>query len=157
VEQDSILTTSERSQALVDIRKLFDNQRFGVLATHCGGQPYASLVAFAASDDLRRLVFCTLRDTRKYANLVRDPRAALLVHSACNDAGDFEQAMGVTVTGAAIDVTEDDKVRYAEMLISRHPELSDFVAGGDSAIVVLQAGEHHLVRRFQDMVRIPMQ
>ena len=111
----------------------------------------------AAGDDLRRLVFCTSWETRKYANLVRDPRAALLVHSACNDAGDFEQAMGVTITGAAIDVTEDDKARYAEMLISRHPELSDFVVEPDSAIVVLEAGEHHLVRRFQDMVRIPMQ
>ena len=36
------------------IRELFSSQRLAVLGTQRGGQPYANLVAFAASDETLR-------------------------------------------------------------------------------------------------------
>jgi hypothetical protein len=59
-------------QTIETIQSLFD------------AQPYASLMAFAATDDLKRLLFATERNTRKYANLVSNPRAALLVDNRSN-------------------------------------------------------------------------
>ena len=37
------------------IRTLFKVQKLAVLSTHNSGQPYASLVAFVASEDLRQI------------------------------------------------------------------------------------------------------
>jgi len=52
-----------------NLRKLLRSQLLAVLSTQNQGQPYASLVAFASSDDLKSLYFATSRSTRKYANL----------------------------------------------------------------------------------------
>ena len=53
-------------------REMITGQKLAMLATHKGGQPYASLVAFSASDDLRFLYLVTPRATRKFGNLQSD-------------------------------------------------------------------------------------
>jgi PPOX class probable F420-dependent enzyme len=53
--------------------------RLMVVASVAGdGRPQAAVVGYAVTDGLE-LVFDTLSSTRKYANLVRDPRVALVV------------------------------------------------------------------------------
>lgn len=47
----------QMKQSLEKIAALFDSQRLGVLSTQNRSQPYASLVAFAASDTLGHLFF----------------------------------------------------------------------------------------------------
>lgn len=65
---------------LVDlVKELLRSQRVGVLATHRDQRPYASLVAFAHTPDLRHLLFATTRATRKSANITADPRVAMLI------------------------------------------------------------------------------
>jgi len=54
-----------------DLKKLLQSQPLAVLATQSRGQPYASLIAFASSDDLKSLYFATTRATRKYAKPIR--------------------------------------------------------------------------------------
>ena len=61
------------------LRDLFRSQRFAVLATDDHGQPFPSLMAFAAAEDLRQLVILTERTTRKFANLMANGRVALLI------------------------------------------------------------------------------
>ena len=51
------------------LRELITGQKLAMLATHKGGQPYASLVAFCVSDDLRFLHSATPRAARKFGNL----------------------------------------------------------------------------------------
>ncbi len=87
-----------------DLRKLLRSQPLAVLATQNQGQPYASLVAFASSDDLKSLYFATTRSTRKYANLSGDSRVAMLVDNRSNKASDFRWAMAATATGTAKEV-----------------------------------------------------
>ncbi len=55
-------------QWLEDIRTLFHNQKLAVLSTSLSGHPYTTLVGFAATEDLRRIIFATTRATRKFAN-----------------------------------------------------------------------------------------
>ena len=69
------------------VRTLLDSQIQGVLATQHQQQPYTSLMAFAVTPDLRRIVFATARATRKYANLLDNPRASLLIDNRCNELG----------------------------------------------------------------------
>ena len=87
-----------------NLRKLLRSQPLAVLATQNQGQPYASLVAFASSDDLKSLYFATTRATRKYANLSGDSRVAMLVDNRSNNASDFSLAMAATATGTAVEV-----------------------------------------------------
>ena len=145
-----------REQALCDIRDILAAQRFGVLSTHAAGQPYASLVAFSATEDLQQVLFCTPRATHKYANLSRDPRAAMLFHTSRNAADDCTEAMSVTATGTTIEVPEGRREADATLFLTRHPGLADFVADPQSALLALEVSEYHLVRRFQDVVRLPM-
>ena len=145
-----------QQQTLGDIREILDAQRFGVLSTHNDGQPYASLVAFAATEDLRRILFCTPRATRKYANLSRDPRAAMLVNTSGNTANDCTEAMSVTATGTAVEVPEGRRAPDVALFLTRQPGLADFVGDPQTALLALEVSEYHLVRRFQDVVRLRM-
>jgi len=147
-------TQSKEQQAFGDIRDILDSQRFAVLSSLADGQPYSSLVAFSAAEDLQRIIFCTPRATRKYANLHRDPRAAMLFHNSCNEATDCTEAMSVTVTGTVAEVPDERREADAALLISRHPDLAGFVGDPESALMSLEISEYHLVRRFQDVIRI---
>jgi nitroimidazol reductase NimA-like FMN-containing flavoprotein (pyridoxamine 5'-phosphate oxidase superfamily) len=153
MESDTARQSAEQ-EAWVDIRRILDAQRFAVLSTHDQGQPYASLVAFSATDDLRQVLFCTPRSTRKYANLSCDGRAAMLVHTSRNTPADCEQAMSVTATGTAVEVPGRQKETVAAFFLARHPELAGFVGDPANALLALQVSEYHLVRRFQDVVRL---
>ena len=67
-------------KAMEEIRKLMMEQRLAVLCTaQPDGQAYTSLVAFAASQDLKQIAFATMRATRKFANLSSNPRVARLL------------------------------------------------------------------------------
>ncbi|MBW2471717.1 MAG: pyridoxamine 5'-phosphate oxidase family protein, partial [Deltaproteobacteria bacterium] len=80
------------------LQNLCTSQKLAVVSTQSDGQPYASLVAFVASDDLRHIYFVTARTTRKFANLTREPRLAVLINSSTNEESDFHEAISITVT-----------------------------------------------------------
>jgi heme iron utilization protein len=63
------------------LHRILDTQRFAVLCSVSDTQPYSNLVAFAASDDLKYLVFITDRNTRKFKNIVENQWVSLLVDS----------------------------------------------------------------------------
>ena len=79
------------------LQQLFETQQLAVVATSSSGQPYASLVAYVASADLRQLFFITSRATRKFANLKDDSRVSMLINSSTNTEVDFHRAVAVTV------------------------------------------------------------
>ena len=83
---------SETLETLTIIRNLLESQRLAVLSTQNHGQPYCNLIAIAAADDLKYLLFATTRATRKYANLMADSRVAVLVDNRRNDPADFTGA-----------------------------------------------------------------
>jgi nitroimidazol reductase NimA-like FMN-containing flavoprotein (pyridoxamine 5'-phosphate oxidase superfamily) len=76
--------TEEASDLKSRLEALLRTQQLGVLSTQYKGQPYASLVAFAATEDAKYLLFATTRSTRKYANMESDSRVAMLIDSRSN-------------------------------------------------------------------------
>jgi nitroimidazol reductase NimA-like FMN-containing flavoprotein (pyridoxamine 5'-phosphate oxidase superfamily) len=136
--------------------ELLASQRFGVLATQEGGQPHLSLMAFAATADLRDLIFATRRPTRKYANLTADPRAALLVDNRTNQARDLEDALAATAVGRAEEVGAAEKERLREIFLAKHPQLKSFLAAADCALMRLRVTSYHMVSRFQEVQVWPM-
>jgi nitroimidazol reductase NimA-like FMN-containing flavoprotein (pyridoxamine 5'-phosphate oxidase superfamily) len=81
------------------LRDLLMSQRLAVLATQVDKHPYTSLVAFAATEDLRLLVFATDRATHKFANLSANPGVAMLVDDRSHREADLSEATAVTATG----------------------------------------------------------
>ncbi|UCD82235.1 MAG: pyridoxamine 5'-phosphate oxidase family protein [Desulfobacterales bacterium] len=134
------------------IRDLFASQNLAVLATHNNEQPYASLVAFAATDDLKYLYFVTPKTTRKFANLTINPRIALLVNSSTNRAADFHQAISVTAVGSADEISGADREQWLPLYLAKHPHLVEFAQSPTCALVRVTARSYYLVKNFQKVL-----
>ncbi len=145
-----------KDQASNALETLLRSQPLAVLATHCDGQPHASLVAYAASEDLKHLVFATPKSTRKYTNILADDRVAMLIDSRSNRVSDFEQAAAVTVTGHAREQDRNTSGRFAEFFLAKHRHLAEFVASPASALIIVDVDRYSLVTGFQDVVEFRM-
>ncbi len=133
------------------IRHLLSSERLAVLATQCDGQPYTSLVTVAATDDLRRVLFPTLRSSTKYTHLTADARVAILLDNRCAEAPGSDDAVALTVIGSAAQVSSQDAERLTQLYLNRHPHLADFLRNPDCALVEVQVQQFRLVRKLQDV------
>ena len=136
------------------LRDLLMSQQLAVLATHHDGQPYASLVAFVATADLKELLFATSRNTRKFANLTRDSRVSLLVDSRSNRDADIHEAVAVTVIGTAAEVEEMDRGGCLGIYLGKHAHLEEFVRSPSCALIRVRVDSYNLVSRFQKVMEL---
>jgi len=137
-----------------ELTKLLKSQRLAVLSTHDRGQPYASLVAFAASEDLGGLLFATARSTRKYHNLVNDARVAMLIDNRSNTECDFHEAMAATAIGLGREVDSGSLNRARALYLTRHPYLEGFVSSESCALVEVSVERYMVVNRFQNVFEL---
>ena len=144
------------SQLRKTLKDLFASQRLGVLATYGEGQPYSSLVAFAATNDLKYLVFATTRATRKYANLSTESRVALLVDNRSNQDTDFHRAIAVTALGKAEEVKESERDHFLKLYLAKHPYLEDFVNSPTCALLKVSINRYYMVNRFRNVMELHM-
>ena len=144
----------EDLDTLDKIHELFLLQRLAVLSTRNAEQPYSNLICFVASDDLRHILFATTRSTRKYANLMREARVALLVDNRSNDPADTFRALAVTALGVARELEGTEAEQARETYVARHPHLEEFVSSPSTALLRLDVEKYILVRRFQDVTEL---
>jgi nitroimidazol reductase NimA-like FMN-containing flavoprotein (pyridoxamine 5'-phosphate oxidase superfamily) len=130
---------------------LFTSQKLAVLGTHQKGQPYGSLVAFAAASDLKNLVFATTRATRKFANLQSDPRVSMVFDNRSNRVVDFRKAVAATALGRAGEVRGKERENLAGLYLVKHPHLKDFVNSPTCALVKVRVELYYVVWRFQNV------
>ena len=147
---------NDRSQLTEQIKGLFTSQQLAVLSTQNDGQPYASLVAFDATDDIRYLLFATARATRKYANIAADSRVAMLIDSRSNQDTDFHTAIAVTATGRAEEVGEQEREALQKHLLAKHPHLEEFVRAPTCALLRMDVEVYYVVSRFQNVMELRM-
>ena len=139
------------------VQDLLRSQRFAVLSTDAETGPYASLIAFWAADDLSQIVFATMRATRKFNYLVTHPRVALLFDNRSNRDVDIPQAVAVTATGTARELTEEGALAAAsDAYLAKHPHLATFVASPGCAFVGVAVDTYYVVTHFQSVVELHM-
>lgn len=136
------------------ITELLQTQSTGVLATSYEGHPYTTLVAFAASADLKEIFFTTHRSTRKYANLSQDERVTLLIDNCSNRDQDFRHAVALTIFGTAREVEEEQRTELKQFFLTKHPLLAEFVLSPTFALCRISVQRYSLVRRFQDVMEL---
>ena len=144
------MQNSEDIQTL--IRNLFASQNLAVLATHNQDQPYASLVAFVATNDLKYLYFITPKTTRKFANLSINPQVAVLINSGTNQTADFHRAISVTAVGEAGEPGPAGREQLLSLYLTKHPYLEEFAKSPTSAIVQVTVRTYFLVKNFQKVL-----
>lgn len=133
------------------IHALLREQQLGVLSTIGVDAPYASLVAYAVSDDDRFLYFVTPRATRKFANLSANPQVALLINNSINRPEDFHRAMAVTATGTVAPTPPADREKILSRYVAKHPYLEDFAHSPSCELVIIRVERYILVQRFQNV------
>ena len=142
----------EQRPASVRIRMLLMAQSYAILCTQSQSQPYGSLIAFCASDDLKHIVFATPVTTRKYRLLTECERVALVVDSRSLFPSDMMRIEAVTATGRARVVgTGTEFGFWAGLLTARHPHLAAFVRSQSSALVCVKVVRYLHVCRFQEV------
>lgn len=136
---------------------LFVEQYFAVLATRSNDQIHTTLVAFAATDDLKTIFLCTPRATRKYANLKRNPSVSLLVHNSSNVATDIRQSIAVTVSGTAEEVSANRLNDARAVYLAKQPHMAGFASSPNTAIVMVTVSRFDVVAHFQDVTILEIQ
>lgn len=139
-------------QIEAEIRTICWEQPFAVLATQGEGQPYTSLISFAASDDLKHLVFATPVQTRKYSLLISNQKVALLIDNRSKQPASINSLGAVTITGNARDVSASGEAPvWRQILITRHSYLEKFIESSSSRLILIEAERFFYVRRFQEV------
>jgi nitroimidazol reductase NimA-like FMN-containing flavoprotein (pyridoxamine 5'-phosphate oxidase superfamily) len=133
------------------LREMLATQLFGVLSTVGGDQPYASLVGFAASDDLSRIYFATSRSTRKFNNLELNPRAAMLIDNRSNQAADLRRAAAATALGRVEEIGPADKEEFEKVFQAKQTHFHDFLSSPNTARLYLEVKTYYVVSRFQNV------
>ena len=137
--------------------ELFRSQNLAALSTHHADQPYASLVAFYASNDLKYVYFVTAKTTRKFANLTANNRVAIMVNSSTNQISDFHEAISVTAVGKAKEVAGADKEPILSQYLAKHPYLEDFARAPTCALVRVVVASYYMVKNFQTVMELHLE
>jgi uncharacterized protein YhbP (UPF0306 family) len=150
-------SVSETENFMSKLRKLINSTQLAVLATEHSGEPYASLVAFAVTENLREILFATSTATRKFSYLKINNRIALLVDNRSNSIEDFQNATAVTILGTASVLEEDERRRYLKLYLSKLPHLSGFAESPTCALILVKVSSYYLVDHFQNVMEFHFQ
>jgi len=149
--------TGDESRLIAEIRELIDRNYFAVLATRGKEYPYCTLVGFAATADLRHILFATKRHTRKYGNITADRRVSLLMDSRTNRAEDVMRAKALTALGKAEELRGAAAARLKKTYLERHPNLRGFAENPNTALFRVKIDRYILVSRFQEVFELEIE
>jgi nitroimidazol reductase NimA-like FMN-containing flavoprotein (pyridoxamine 5'-phosphate oxidase superfamily) len=121
-----------------DIRKMISENKVCVMATVADGVPHCSLMSYATDSDCREIYMATLKDTKKYSNLIANPAVSLLIDT--RDADPKGKTRALTVTGVFQAIDDDNKIaEIRKALITKHSDLKGFFNNPDVRIVLIKA------------------
>jgi len=132
------------------LKVLNKKQHFGVLATNDKGQPYTSLISFALTPDLQRVIFATPKDTSKYKNILNTKEVAILIDNRSGTQKKLMATEAVTIIGKARSIL-GGKLRneLAATYLKKHPDLEEFIQSDTTALIVVEATRCIHVGKFQ--------
>jgi general stress protein 26 len=144
------MSKEDRSKHLLN--KLLQTQRLAVLATQGDDGPYTSLMAIASTDDLKHLIFAAERASRKFANIMQNPRVALLIDDRTADSSDFRSNIAVTAVGKAAEMVGIENEHLQEVFLTKHPDLKKFVEEPACALLACAVERYYIVSNFREVI-----
>lgn len=115
-----------------------------VLCTKAAGSPYCSLMTYLPSDDLRVLYLISTRESRKFKNLLANPRVSVLVDSRQYPTAGAN-IVSVTFTGLFQPLADAEAERVKTAFAREHPELTEILNHPDSVIFAVKLTSYLLL------------
>ena len=132
------------------LRELNETEFFAVLATDDNGRPYTSLVAYAITPDLKKVIFTTPKGTRKYKNILNSKHVALLIDNRPKQNKNVMSTEALTITGTAQPVKRGKtRKEFEQIFLEKHPDFEDFVKSATTAIITVDITQCIHVGEFQ--------
>jgi heme iron utilization protein len=123
-----------------------------VLATDAAGQPYTSLIAYALTPDMKGVLFATPKATRKYRNILKNPRVSLLIDTTTNTPKDYMKAESVTLLGNARPIRRSKtRTELAAIFLKKHPKLEETIHSRKIALIFIKISKCIHVTKFQSV------
>jgi len=125
------------------------------LATQADGNPHLSLMNFTYSRPDEVIILSTRRNTKKFFQIIDNPKVAILVHDFPNDevslyASSKEQKVcekkkerkqwSITLNGTAEATTDGEPIteKYRELHMENNPDYKQFIIGEDIAVLIIR-------------------
>ena len=135
-----------------DIRRLCEGQPFAVLATQGKGITKASLISFAASSDLKHIVFATPSRNGKVDNIASEENESIIVEDPTLQQDSINEISALTIIGKGrILSDEKENLEWASLLTEKHPNLKLFVEAPTTSVILVEVVRYLYVKKFQDM------
>jgi uncharacterized pyridoxamine 5'-phosphate oxidase family protein len=119
------------------MKALLAGHHLGVLATSKNDQPHCSLMTYVTGDDGLSIFLLTLKDTRKFANLLENPRVSFLVDTRTDPSQTPVRALTVSATYEP-DKNGPDQDYYKQFLVDVAPHLRPLAEHPQAEIVRLR-------------------
>lgn len=125
--------------------------KLAVLATEGDGQPHASLIAITPVSEFRQMIFATYRNTRKFENLLKNSRVAVLIQGEGTDVSFKQTSYALTAYGHAQEVDRADYEDVMKTHVQRNPNLAGSLQSDGLAIFLIKIETYQVVRGFDDV------
>lgn len=135
----------------VYIEDALQTNKLAVLATEGNSEPHASLIAITAMDDFTHLIFATYRNTRKYKNLIKNGKVAILLENRSTKSMNQPDINVLTAFGHAIEVDSSNADTAFQKHVLRHPELESFLLSTDCALFIVEVNAYQVVLGIEDI------
>ncbi len=90
------------------IKSLITNETFAILSSEGKGQPHASLIAATAYKELKSLLFATYKNTRKYENILQNPKVAILFDNRSCEIKSSKEIVVITDFGVTNEIVAEN-------------------------------------------------
>jgi nitroimidazol reductase NimA-like FMN-containing flavoprotein (pyridoxamine 5'-phosphate oxidase superfamily) len=132
------------------IKEIIKGNDLCVLATVSEGKPHCSLMSYCADEEGHTLYLASHTETRKYANIMENPRVSLLIDTR-EGSGGRTAIQALTVSGEFQAITASgEKERARTRLIHKHPHLQEFVGEPGVEIFAIKITAFQLLDGIQD-------
>ncbi len=144
----------DKEEARTIIKDMLCRQRLAVLATHSMDFPYASLIFFWASENLRSIFFATSKKTRKFMFISASSMVSLLIDDRQEDGNDYSSTSAITAIGEA-SVTDKKGEPFSKYL-HKNPKLEEFLSLSTTAFIKINMVNYFIVTRFNQVYHLPI-
>jgi general stress protein 26 len=143
---------SGNSSFMAAVKDMIGKEKFGILCSYMGDQPYSNIMAFIPHDDYRSLIFATARSTRKYANLKKHSRASMFIDNRSSK--NTLEAKGLSACGKTRELEPAEKKKIIKTFLKLHPALEEFIKSPTVALFKLKVDTYYFVENFQEVTEI---
>lgn len=136
------------------VKELLLDNSLCVLCTASANLPYCSLMTYVLSEDLKTVYMVTVRESRKYRNLLENQMVSLLVDNRQRLVFPSDESVAsITFKGVFkhLDPVETEDVR--KRLTDRHTELKDILQSPDGVIFGIELKTYLLLSGPVDAVQ----